>query len=107
MSKEEIIYNWLQYIDTVINQFFAIQGKTITENKFFQEPFPEQLWDNIRNFIHNLAALSLWKNKELSTTLFGGKQNYDYWEHIFRTGTTIDNKQVLAKELNVIEMIKA
>ncbi len=107
MSKEEIVYNWLQYIGTVINQFFAIQGKTIPQERLFQEPFSEQLWENIRNCIRNLGALPLWKNKELSATLFGGKQNYDYWEHIFRTGKTLDGKQVLAKEINIIEMIKA
>ncbi len=107
MSKEEIVYNWLQYVGTVINQFFAIQGKTIPQDRLFQEPFSEQLWENIRNCVHNLAALSLWKNKELSATLFGGKQNYDYWEHIFRTGKTLDGKPILAKELNIIEMIKA
>lgn len=107
MSKEELVYNWLQYIGAVVNQFFAIQGKTIPQDRLFQEPFPEQLWENIRNFTHNLAGLPLWKNRELSATLFGGKQNYDYWEHIFRTGKTLDGKQVLTKELNVIEMIKA
>lgn len=107
MSKEEIMYNWLQHIGTVINQFFAIQGKAVSQDRFFQEPFPEQLWNNIRNFLHNIAALPLWKNKELSNTLFGGKQNYAYWEHIFRTGKTLDGKEVLAKELNIIEMIKA
>ena len=106
MSKEEIIYNWLKYVRTIINQYFAIQGKTIAQEKLLQELFPEQLWDNISNFIKNLAGLPLWINKELSSTLFGGKQNYDYWEHIFRTGNTLDGKQVLAKELNVIEMIK-
>lgn len=106
MSKEEIIYNWLQYIQTVISQYFAIQGKTIQPDGYFQEPFPEQLWENIKKFLHSLAGLPLWMNKELSATLFGGKQNNDYWEHIFKTGKTIDGKQILTKELNVIEMIK-
>jgi len=106
MSKEEIMYNWLQYIQTVISQYFAIQGKTISPDGYFQEPFPEQLWENIKKFLHNLAGLSLWPNKELSATLFGGRQNNDYWEHIFKTGETIDGKKILTKELNVIEMIR-
>lgn len=106
MSKEEIAYNWLKYLQTVISQYFAIQGKTISPDGYFQEPFPEQLWENIRKFLHNLAGLPLWTNKELSATLFGGKQNNDYWEHIFKTGETIDGKKILAKELNVIEMIR-
>ena len=103
MSKEEIMYNWLQYIQTVINQYFAIQGKTISMDGYFQEPFPEQLWENIKKFLHNLAGFPLWINKELSATLFGGKQNNDYWAHIFKTGETIDGKKILTQELNVIE----
>lgn len=106
MSREEIIYNWLQYVGTVINQFFANQGKTITSDRFFQEPFPDQLWNNIRHFIRNLASLPVWVNKELSATIFGGKQNNAYWEHIFKTGKTLDGKEVLTQGLNVLEMIK-
>ena len=106
MSREEIVYNWLQYVATVINQFFANQGRTISQDKFFQEPFPDQLWNNIRNFVRGLAALPLWLNKEVSATVFGGRQSNDYWEHIFRTGKTIDGKEVLTRGLNVLEMIR-
>ena len=59
-----------------------------------------------QKFFHNLAGLPLWSNKELSATLFGGRQNNDYWEHILKTGETIDGKKILAKGLNIIEMIR-
>jgi hypothetical protein len=46
MSKEEIIYNWLQYLKGVIYQYFGAMGKLTDDNKnkLFQVPFAEQLW---------------------------------------------------------------
>jgi len=105
MSKEEILYNWLRYIAQIIKNYFILQGKPIQENKLFQYRFPESLWDRIRIFILNLSDLPLWVNKELSSTVFGGKQNYEYWQTIFETGKTSQGFQVLAKPLNLMDMI--
>ena len=41
----------------------------------------------------------------MASTVFGGKQAYDYWGTIFATGNTPDGRPILAKPLNVIEMI--
>jgi len=105
MSKEEILYNWLRYIAQIIKNYFIMQGKPIQENKLFQYRFPESLWARIKTFILNLSNLSLWVNKELSSTIFGGKQNYEYWQTIFETGKTSQGFQVLAKPINLMEMI--
>lgn len=78
MSKEEILYNWLRYIEQVIKMYFYWQGKPIEGKKLFQYSFPEPLWEKIRAFVKNLANLPMWINKDLSQTAFGGKQNYDY-----------------------------
>ena len=64
------------------------------------------LWTNIRNFIHSLSELPVWKDRSMAATIFGGKQNYEYWRSIYVTASTPDGKQVLAKPLNTIEMIK-
>lgn len=106
MSKEEILYNWLRYIEQIIKNYFIMQGKPIQENKLFQYRFPEPLWERIRIFIRNLGRLPLWVNRELSSTIFGGKQNYEYWQTIFETGKTHQGFQVLAKPLDLMEMIK-
>ena len=106
MSKEEIIYNWLKYIAQIIKNYFIMQGKPIDENKLFQYNFPEPLWDRIRIFIRNLRDLPIWVNKELSNTVFGGKQNYEYWQTIFETGKTPQGFQVLPNPINLMEMIK-
>lgn len=106
MSKEEIIYNWLRYIEQIIKNFFIMQGKPIQEKKLFQYKFPEAMWERIRIFVRNLTNLPVWINKELSVTVFGGKQNYEYWQTIFETGKSSQGVQVLAKPLDLMEMIQ-
>lgn len=106
LSKEEIIYNWLRYIEQIIKNYFIMQGKPIQEKKLFQYRFPEPLWERIRIFVGNLMNLPLWVNRELSLTIFGGKQNYEFWQTVFETGKTPQGFQVLAKPLDLMEMIK-
>jgi hypothetical protein len=106
ISKEEIIYNWLLYIKDVIINYFSNTGKRIEKNNMFQTAFDEQLWKNIENFIKNLIKLPLWKDRSMASTIFSGKNNYDYWDCIFKTGKTSDGAEVLLKPINHIEMIK-
>jgi hypothetical protein len=106
MSKEEIVYNWLQYVGQVATQYFIMQGKPDPKDRLFQHQFPEQVWENIRKFVRSLIALPMWVNSDLSATVFGGKQNNSFWKTIFETGRTPQGMEVLAKPLNLIEMIK-
>lgn len=106
MSKEEVLYNWLQYLKKVIESYFANTGKLYESNKLFQQPFTDVLWNNIRKFIKNLSQLPLWKDKSMASTHFSGKKNYGFWEDVFRTGKTPDGALVMVKPLNYIEMIK-
>ena len=106
MMKEEIIYAWLSYISDVVSMFFANMGKRVANrHDFFQEEFPAQLWINIENFIENLANLPLWKNKDLSLTIFGGKQVYSFWKTIFEKGKASNGEQVLANPIDIQKMI--
>ena len=83
-----------------------MQGKPIQEKKLFQYKFPEPLWDKIRLFIRNMANLPVWINKELSSTVFGGKQVNDYWQTIFETGKSSQGLQVLANPIDLMKMIQ-
>lgn len=105
MSKEEICYNWLKYIQQIIKNYFIMQGNPIKEERLFQYKFPEPLWDRIKIFVRNLSALPLWVNKELSNTVFGGKQGNDFWQTIFETGKSPQGIQVLAEPINLMKMI--
>ncbi len=104
--KEEIMYNWIQYIEQLIKTFFSMTGELYDDQNLFQMKFPDQLWTNIRTFVINLRDLPLWKNRSMSSTVFGGKQVYDYWKKAFGTGSTPDGIMVLSKPLNVMEIIK-
>ena len=106
ISKEEILYNWLQYLKKVITTYFSNTGKMFVDEKIFQTSFDEQLWINIDNFVKNLSQLPLWKDRSMASTIFSGKKNYDYWKEIFETGKSVDGALVLANPLNFIEMIK-
>jgi hypothetical protein len=106
MSKEEIVYNWLQYTGQIARQYFIMQGSPDPQERLFQLLFPEQVWENIRKFIRSLIALPLWVNSDLSETVFGGKQNNSFWKTIFETGRTPQGMEVLARPLNLIAMIK-
>jgi len=105
MSKEEIMYNWLRYISQIIKGFYLMQGKPIQEDKLFQYKFPEPLWQRIRTFIKNLCGLQVWINKEMSSTIFGGKQNYAFWQTIFESGKAPSNVQVLTEPIDLMNMI--
>ncbi|QEY16712.1 hypothetical protein D0C16_12485 [Cellvibrio sp. KY-GH-1] len=106
MSKESVIYSWLQYVAQIARQHFIMLGKPDPGARLFQHPFPDQVWVNIETFLKNLADLPLWVSTELSDTAFGGKQNSSFWKTIFETGRTPQGMQVLAKPLNLIDMIK-
>ncbi len=106
MSKEEILYNWLQYVGQIARQYFIMQGKPDPQGRLFQFVFPAQVWENIRKFIHNLSNLPIWVSADLSETVFGGKQNNSYWKSIFETGSTPQGMVVLTNPINLIDMIK-
>ena len=104
MGKEEIIYSWLKYLSQIVQNHFISLGVPIDEKKLFQYEFSEVLWGVIRNYISNLSLLPLWTNHQLSSTVFGGKQNYQYWQTIFSTGSSPQGVKVLATPLNLIQL---
>jgi hypothetical protein len=108
MAREEILYGWLRFVRQIVHNYFITTGKALNEDKLFQYRFPEPLWDNIENFLVNLRELPVWVNRDLSATIFGGKQNYEFWQTIFETGKTPQEQPVMASGgLNLIKMIQA
>ena len=106
LFKEEIMYNWIKYIELLINNHFAYSGVMYNRDNLLQQKFSETLWDNIRTFINNFANLPIWRDRSMSATIFGGKNNYEFWKTVFETGKTPDGISVLLKPINVTEMIK-
>jgi hypothetical protein len=106
MAKEEILHCWIGYIGRIIDYHLVAMGRAINQERLFQYPFPEQLWINIGSFIDNLARRPLWIDRQASSTIFGGKQRYSFWESIFETGTSSAGQKVMPSGLNIMEMIK-
>jgi len=105
ISREEVVYGWLRYVHSLIKRYYLMRGEIIEDDELFERKVSPELWGLIRKLIKNLAALPLWVNHSLSATVFGGKQNYDFWKVIFDTGKTQAGQQALAKPLNLDELI--
>ncbi len=56
--------------------------------------------------VQSLKGLPVWVNRDLSQTVFGGKQNYEFWQTIFESGKSPQGQQVLAGPINLMEMIQ-
>jgi hypothetical protein len=106
MAKEEIIYNWLRYVKQVIQMAFVNAGIPFDENAPLQKPMPTNAWNSLRNFVSSLKALPLWVNRDMATSVFGGKRNNDFWKQIFEEGQTPDGQKVLGQRLDLIKMIQ-
>jgi hypothetical protein len=106
MCKEEVLYSWLSNARQIVQMHFLMSGQPFDQDRSFQYEFPTQLWERLRAYLVNLRALPLWVNRDLSATVFGGKQNNDFWRTVFLDGKTPQGQQVLAAPLNIMEMIK-
>jgi HNH endonuclease len=106
LAREEILYSWLRFVKQIVQNFFITTGKPIKEERLFQYRFPEPLWDNIESFLESWKMLPLWVNRDLSLSVFGGKQNYEFWQTVFESGKTPQGQQVLSNAINLMQLIK-
>jgi hypothetical protein len=81
------------------------RGSVIEDSELFEQKFPEELWGLLSKLVTSVANLPVWVNKQLSGTVFGGKQDHDYWKIIFETGRDRAGQAVLAKPLNLKDLI--
>ena len=76
---------------------------------FDREPEAQVLWtpwQRVEVFVKRLKEFPCWVDKNLSITVFGAKQNRDFWAHVFKTGKTPAGVAVLTKPLEIIEMLQ-
>jgi len=90
-----------------IKRYYLMQGLTVEEEDLFQQKFPDLLWEHLRRLVRNFAALPVWVNRSptISSAVFGGKQTYEFWKHIFDTGTTPSGLNVLAQGVNLDRLL--
>jgi len=106
ITREEVLGNVTRWMRLVIANYFAYTGKVFREERPMHVRLPDELWTRMRNFLESLAALPCWIDRNLGQSVFGPKQNLDYWDTVFRTGRSPSGVQVLAKGLDLQEMVK-
>jgi hypothetical protein len=106
IAREETLANVLRWVKLVVENYYVFTGKAADRDTLCQQPFPEALWRRVELFLHSLASLPCWIDKNLSTTVFGAKQNRDFWKKIFETGISPSGVRVLAQPLDLMRMIQ-
>lgn len=106
IAREEVLANVLRWIRLVIANYYAYTAKVVREDRMLQSRIPDELWSRIANFLEALSALPCWIDKNLSTTVFGPKQNLDFWERVFTTGVAPTGVRILAEPLDLNSMIR-
>jgi hypothetical protein len=107
MTREETLHAILGYVELVVKNFFAYTAQVVEDDQLFQAQIPEVLWQRIRNFLVSLRGLPCWVDRNLSGTVFGAKQNREYWMAIFKTGVAPGGTRVLSQGLDINVMIKS
>lgn len=106
IAREEVVYNVVKWVRLVIENFFSWTGRMVDKEHLLHTKLPDDLWRRIDVFLHNLAQLPCWVDRNLSTTVFGPKQNPEFWDKVFKTGVATNGQRILAEGLNLHEMIK-
>ena len=106
IAREELLANVMRWVRLVIANYFAYTGKVIQEDRQLHSRLPDELWDRLQNFLLSLSRLPCWADRNLSTTVFGPKQNLDFWDKVFQTGKAPSGIQILATPLDLNEMIR-
>ena len=106
VTREEILATIMKYVRLVIEHYFAVTGKPIEKDRLMQDRFPEDVWARVETFLRRLSGLPAWIDKNLSNTVFGAKQNRDFWAQVFRTGRSPGGVQVFTGPINVIDMMR-
>lgn len=105
IAREEVLTNVMRWTRLVIANYNAYTGRVIKEDRLLHVQLPDELWDRLGNFLISLSKLPCWFDRNLGTTVFGPKQNADYWEKVFQTGKSPSNIQILATPLDLNQMI--
>ena len=106
VTREEILATIMKHVRLVIEHYFAVNGIPIEKDRLMQHRLPEDVWARVETFLRRLSGLPAWFDKSLSNTVFGAKQNRDFWTEVFRTGKSTTGVQVFTGPINVIDMMQ-
>jgi hypothetical protein len=106
IAREEVLANVLRWVRLVMANYFAYTAKVVREDRLLHSRLPDELWSRIRNFLEAMSGLPCWIDTNLSTTVFGPKQNLDFWDKVFATGVAPTGVRILTEPLDLNGMIR-
>lgn len=106
MAREEILQAWIELVLSVCQTVVISSGQLWDKERPFHRRLPDTVWNSLDHFIANFARIPLWKDRSLSATVFGGKQNTQFWKDAFATGTANQIKILAGGGVNLLELMK-
>ena len=106
IARDEVAVNIIRCVKLIIKNHFAYNAKIVDDERLLHASLPDSLWEGIENFLRSLGALGCWFDKNLSQSVFGPKQNLDYWSTVFEKGQSPDGTRILAEGLDILAMIR-
>lgn len=106
VAREEVLANILRWLRLVIEHYYAFTGQMYDKECLLHQKLPDTLWEHLQNFLTSLSNLPCWIDTNLSTTVFGPKQNLAFWDKVFNTGLTPTDIRVLTRPLELKQMIQ-
>ena len=106
IARAEVLANVVRRLRDVIEHHYAFTAQWLNKERLLHNDLPDPLWEQMRNFLENLAEFQCWTNPDLSNTVFGPKQNLNFWQEVFRTGTAPTKQQILAEGIDLQQMIQ-
>ncbi len=107
IGREEVLHALFGLVLDVCQMSVVSAGTYWDKDSPLQRRLPEAAWTTLDNFIRNFGELSVWKNQSLSSTVFGGKQNFQFWKDAFKTGTANGVPILGGQPLNLLDLMKS
>lgn len=106
LAREEILQAWFELVLSVCQTVVVSTGQLWDNDRPFHRRLPDTVWHSLDCFVTNFSNLPLWKNRSLSSTVFGGKQNLQFWRNAFQTGSANQLIVLAGGGINLIELMK-
>ena len=106
MGREEILQAWIELALSVCQTVVISSGQLWDREKPFHRRLPEPLWISLDQFVLNFSRLPLWKSRTLAATVFGGKQNVQFWRDAFQTGEASGIRMLPDGGIKLLDMMK-
>jgi hypothetical protein len=106
LAREEILQAWVELALSVCQTVVVSTGQLWNNERPFHRRLPDTVWQSLDCFVTNFSNLPLWRNRALSSTVFGGKQNLQFWRNAFATGSANQLTVLPGGGINLIELMK-